>query len=434
MKPRIEVAGRAFEPWFCPSDVSETVRGVFNHDGKSCVAAFPGLFEVKGTLGVVLPRAYHAVTSQLDRVHAAGVTLRLLVRYLRDRDLQDSVVKEEVESALVHTGIDAEPIARLETGLQLWDEFTRNGLLPVAARTTSPRVVGRVHWPLTIARGHALLGESGVVYTDPVQTRFAIQPEHELTRLHVATASEAGAWLGWAPPPAKPLDPDEALAVIERHARTLYQDRQKRVCAWLRAWHSSSRTEHRTRHRTALGVFARDFPLVWERMLFKVLGSKEDMALPNGRYRRHPSDKFERSTRFQPDLLLDDRWNDQPVRLVLDAKDYIEGTLPKAEAVRKQILYRLLLSNRTKSGNPSLDRIGNGFLAPALVPEGVRVTALHEIEGEANSLGALGRIVCLDVDFARVATAYARGVVDGDLRSTIVSSVMAGKVTTPRSA
>ena len=195
-------------------------------------------------------------------------------------------------------------------------------------------------------------------------------------------------------------------------------------CAWLRAWHGSTRAEGRSRVRTPLGVFATNFPLVWERMLFVALGSTPNLDLPGGRYRRVPGGAMETSTSFRPDLILDDRWNGQPVRLVLDAKDYVEDELPKGEAVRKQILYRLLLSDRTKTGQLPLDRIGNGFLAPAQVAEGLRVTAVHDIEGQEDAAAALGRIVCMDVDFTRVATAYARGRVDVGLRAEIIAATM----------
>jgi hypothetical protein len=178
------------------------------------------------------------------------------------------------------------------------------------------------------------------------------------------------------------------------------------------------------------GIFALSFPLVWERMLFVALGSAELPQLPRGRYRRTDG-REEQATSFRLDLLLDAEHRGQRVRVVLDAKDYQPGKLPVHEAINKQILYRLLLARQ--SGLP-LDRVGNAFLAPAVVErsDGVSVHAVHDLEGEMGQAEAVGRIIALEVDFARVASAYVRGRPDQHLRGTVVELVMGAFATSER--
>jgi hypothetical protein len=163
------------------------------------------------------------------------------------------------------------------------------------------------------------------------------------------------------------------------------------------------------------GVFATSFPHVWERMLFVALGSRELPLLPEGRYVLADGRRGPHGTSFRLDLLLAADRKGEDVQLVVDAKDYEPGTLPAADAVNKQLLYRLLLSQKLAV---EMSKVGNAFVGPAVVAgaEGIRLHAVHDLAGSEAKMAPLGRIVSLEIDFGRVAAAYARGGADEGLR------------------
>lgn len=108
-------------------------------------------------------------------------------------------------------------------------------------------------------------------------------------------------------------------------------------------------------------------------------------------------------------------WKGKPALLVLDAKDYDYESWPGSADIAKQMLYRLLVSDKLRDEGMDLPCIGNAFLFPSREQgaDPVAVVGRHELRQEA--VGRMGRIVGLEVDYETVAKAYLAGRSDEDL-------------------
>jgi hypothetical protein len=116
---------------------------------------------------------------------------------------------------------------------------------------------------------------------------------------------------------------------------------------------------------------------------------------------------------------------------VLDAKDYAADSYPETADITKQILYRVLHSDRFDPSARPLERTHSAFLFPALVdtPSSVRVRCVHLLDGHADApadRAGWGDIVCIDLDYERVARAFARGP-DTGLRGAVLAAIRSVK-------
>ena len=433
---RVLLAGVPFEPWFPEAAVPSGLTRVFDFESglRQARVIGPGVFAVSGDVAVVLPRCYEGVADEADRFAAIGHTLRVLRRYLGEASTRRAVVEADLNIAPATAGDAVALMEILEASLLLWEDFRTNGPLAVATRTESTDARGRINWPRTIATRLPLVSGVDVIYHDPARTRHALSPLHPITRLHAMTAKVAGHFLGELRGFHEGrTSVREALKVLDRYEHALSSDRHRRVATLLRRYYSVSRRPASPRgpQQAASGIVAPSFPHVWERMLFVALGSDPIPVLPNGQYLRCESGARQAGASFRLDLLLQALHEGQPTLIVLDAKDYAPGALPAADAINKQLLYRLLLSSSSlvKDGATRplpLRYIGNAFVGPAFlrVDPWLRIQALHDFVGEENLAAPFGRIVSIEADFPRVASAYARGLADTRVREGVISAVM----------
>ena len=122
----------------------------------------------------------------------------------------------------------------------------------------------------------------------------------------------------------------------------------------------------------------------------------------------------------RPDLLV---FLEKPERLlVLDAKDYAEGTWPHSADIFKQMVYRLLGAAATEL---PLDRVGNAFLFPGEGAPLIRRRGTHVLDRTVPDLPGLGSIPALEVDLPRVMDAYRSGRVDRGIVGAVESMLLA---------
>jgi len=168
---------------------------------------------------------------------------------------------------------------------------------------------------------------------------------------------------------------------------------------------------------------ARNYEQVWEEMLQVALGHEERRRDRfSGTYHLQGA-KPKSGLLLKPDVLVRTRLGGRPVRLVLDAKDYRKGALPNTPDLTKQILYRLMLSDRIYEGATPLEAIGNAFLFPAVNQGLVRCRGTHALVGAPQS-GAPGVISCLELDLQRAEAAYLAGRVDEELLAQVAEAVL----------
>jgi len=399
----------------------------------------PGVLALDERLLFVLPRCYRPRPG--DPVEAApaassmALTLAVLARYRRELP-EGSVAREALALALVEVGDAGQAVDRLEAALALWADWRARGPLTVIRDRRSPDEPGRVHWPATIRRSRAVEQPSGPVYGRLVRARLRADPHDPLVSLHRRTCAAIGRELGLGggtgPAAGPPPGPAEAAAVIARGGWRCFADRQRRVLALLTRYHRPAAGGRATGRGRVAALFAPEFEYVWERMLAGALGHEPVREGLTGTYRL-PGGALRPGLDLRPDLVFRVRRGAAaPGLMVLDAKHYDYGDWPQTADITKQLLYRLLLSDRLRGGQPgvtALGAIGNGFLFPSRrLPSGAAVAlrGVHDIDaaGGIVDLERPGRVVGLDVDFERVARAWLSGRVDRGLRRAVTAAVM----------
>lgn len=220
------------------------------------------------------------------------------------------------------------------------------------------------------------------------------------------------------------IAPGEALAILERQRRACFADRHRQVAASLTTYYRSQLAREGKSGAPVQAIFARRFEYVWERMLQVALGHE---SILSGHFKGHyyrAGSRVGAGLDLRPDLLVRTRWQGENALMVLDAKDYDYDSWPRSADIGKQILYRLLVSERLRKQGLALDAIGNAFLFPARNHEGSPVATVGCHELDVPSLAALGRVVGLNLDFEAVARAYLASRVDGRLLKLVTKQVM----------
>lgn len=409
-----------------PGDIPAKLQRGLSCDDGQWRSRYPGVLAHQGRLVVVLPRFYAGASADhLD--DAPLVFLGALCRVLREA--RRSVTDHDVwlEQAVIASDQAWQLLDQIEAALLLARDHAEHGPIRIHEAVASQRVPGAIRWSRTIARSVAVVSGGSVTMADPVQVRRRIDLQHPLTALHEAVCAEVHAVLGLGGDVAEPVVRRAARATLERYDRALFQDRHRIVADLIARYLGAAGLGGAREARQVHGVLANSFPMVWERMLKLVLGPERPPSLPGGSYRGPAGTAVSGGLRLIPDLVIDGRVDDQPVIVVLDAKDYAPGQTghwPDTASIGKQLLYRYLLSDQYKPGQLGLAHIGNAFALPArLTGDHHACCAVHDLDGETGP-APFGRIVCVDVDFDRVARAYVRGQRDGELRRAIAVTVM----------
>jgi hypothetical protein len=381
----------------------------------------PGVLSLDERLWFVLPRCYRPPPGgEAPGAEAMLLTLSVLARYRRERP-QGAVLRRQDPLALVEAGEPGGALDHLEAGLALWADWRERGPLVLARARRSAVEPGRTHWPATVRSGQPV-GSGGQIFARQIRTRVRPDPQNELARLHLSTVAEAARALG-APGPRPPAEPGAPpLAILQRWRERCFADRQRRVLSLLERYHRPAGAGRLQGRDRVWGLFAPEFEFVWERMLAVALGHEPARQGLTGRYRL-PGGALAPGLELRPDILV--RLADPPGLLVLDAKQYDYGSWPQTADLTKQILYRLLLSDRLQ-GDVPLGRIGNAFLFPSRrLPDGqpVGLRGVHDLE-HGSDPERPGRVVGLDVDFERAARAYLTGRRDQGLRRQVAAAVM----------
>ena len=431
--PALVFAGVPFEPPMPYEALPEPLMAALEllEDGR-VRALGPGVLAHEERLLFVLPRCYRpAGGARAPGAEVMGLTLALLARYRRELP-GGSVGREALALALVEVGEAGQAVDRLEAALALWSDWRARGPLTVTRERRSPDEPGRVHWPSTLRRSRAVEQPSGPVFGRLIRARVRADPQDPLVSLHRRTCAAIGRELGLGseaagPPPGAA----EAAAVLARAGWRCFADRQRRVLALLARYHRPAAGGRATGRDRIAGLFAPEFEYVWERMLAGALGHEPVREGLTGSYRL-PGGALRPGLDLRPDLVFQvGRGEEEAGLMVLDAKHYDYGDWPQTADLTKQLLYRLLLSDRLRGGQPgvkALGTIGNGFLFPSCrLPPGapVAVRGVHDLDAAGIvDLERPGRVVGLDVDFERVARAWLSGRVDQGLRRAVTASVM----------
>ncbi len=433
LPPRLVIAGTPFPAPAALSAVPEALAAVVTvHATGQWVATGPGLLLVRDRVWIVLPRAYGATppAGAAENAERAALLVSSLARYRHETPAQRAVADDDgaLRDPLVTVGEAADLVDQVEAALLLWADYQREGpLIPASPRVTT-RHAGRALWPRTVREGAPLHGRGGVVFQQVFRSRVRPDPDHELALVHRGACAEVGARFGLGHVEVEALPtPREALQVVARQERSCFADRPRRLVALLRRYYAARAAAGRGSDRVQ-ALLARRFEYVWERMLQVALRHEGGAEELTGRYHLPGGAGSLAGLRLRPDLLTRARLHDgRQVLLVLDAKDYAADHWPSTPDLSKQILYRLLLSDRVRPGGLPLEAIGNAFLFPAVDPQrAVRVRGVHRLK-QAGGLqaGRPGWVAGLDVDLERVTRAYLAGRADEALRREVAEEVFA---------
>lgn len=421
MNPRVVVTGEPFAAW--AAEIPPLAADLLARDGELWVARSAGVLGVDGRLLAVLPRG-HAPPA--DPVAAVFAFAAALLRYRRDPARRS--VERGTEALRGGTGRDGERLDALEAALLLWSDYAANGPLVVSESVIEVDTPGRVHWARTLRDGAPTDGPGGPSVLGHRTVRSRRIPQNPLTLLHRSMAEGVGARLGLGPPPALPVPPPRtALPVVREGLRRAFADRPRRVLAWMAQILEDGRATSGFPERHFVLV-VRDFAPIWERMLQVALGHVPTRDGLSGDY-HGPDGQRSSGVRLVPDLLM--HWGEGEGRalLVLDAKDYGDGTWPATHDVTKQMLYRLLLSAPLHAQGLPPEKVGNAFLFPGAANPVAR-RGEHRLRNEQGRPGEPGRVVCLTVDLPTVMGAYRAGRPHAGLRAAVAAEVLGGSGTT----
>jgi hypothetical protein len=394
----VAVAGVPMPAW-CESDALAGIGECWSDAGDGrVVCEAPGIYFAGGTVRFVLPRCYSlAPPSGSAALGAALLLCRALFRY-REHGRR-AVGDQQGLAALRDFGrIDA-GLAWLEVALQLLEEERRNGLVYVASTDVSPHRPGRIHWPRT-QRNAVHVVDGAEVATSPLwRSRYAIDPDDDLTQLHRDTCAEVRGKLGMPGIAVRRWSSTLAMSVLDRRERAMYADRHKTVARWLRTYWARTAGVANTRRTEVAALYSPHFPLVWEAMLRTVLAG-EVFGLPHGTY---VIDGVEQpGLRLIPDFVIDVG----DVRCVVDAKHYDLASMPKSESLTKQMLYRWFASHESGRGIRPIDKVRSVFVLP-VVGRGTPMVELgaHSIVEGEEAFG-LGRVAVFGANFEKIVAAY----------------------------
>ena len=406
----ILVAGRAFTPWFDPSELDANAAECFERRGSELVPLGPGFFSVQGKLAFVLPRPWRTRTE--PGPDEPLLTLRTLSRYA-EHSTQRAVTDQALSlssGSLDHSG---NALLAVQNALMIWEDAKAHGPLWRSEFRKGPRELGRTQWSQTLTRSPTLPLRHTTIYPSPIRARHRLDAHSPLTLVHAQAVAEVRERLGAGPGPNHPIGRTKARQILDGYAQKVFSDRMRRVFPLLRRHFSPHRGFRRqaTSH-TAESLFARRFEYVWEAMLTVALGPALKPQTIRGQYRRPDPSQLNSlpGARLHPDLVVDlpDHRGD-PYRVVIDAKHYRPEHPPGTESIAKQMVYRHLLSQEFRSDGPPAERIGNAFLLPEVLSGSTlaRVLYTHDLHGEQHrGADSFGRIVVLGVNLVETQRAY----------------------------
>jgi hypothetical protein len=407
----------------------------------------PGILSGRGRVIILLPRFYHRRYRRLpprgrEAERAAWLLVSVLSRYARG-GAKTSVQRRAIEVRSDHPSQTAWSFADpIEAGLLIARDYRRNGPLPIAERNFTPFGRGRIDWKRSLRKGHPVSSEDGLVFDRHVQDRVAVSPSHEFTELHRNTAMWVATRFGFdtmgpggrSLHSDQELDPAAARDILARNRHKLFADRHRHMLEQLERFYEDeglAYAEGETSEFT--GLVATNFPLVWETMLQSVLQSEQwDETGYRSIYCPLTGGGHRKGLDLRPDIVL----REGSRQVIADAKDYREGSEPQGKALRKQLLYRLLLTSAFRPDGHDAARTGNCFLFPATTtPNTVTSDQKNEFELKGFCTRSVhhfdfatkhnvGRIASMEVDYERIAQAYTAGRIDFDLRSDLIERVM----------
>ncbi len=415
----VATAGIPFDLPKTSEPAAARLADYLQHEPGGWVASCPGLLAVGDTLVLVLHRSQAPKSQGL----LSQAQLHLTVLHLFATGTRRSVKKSAHELGLSSVGQGQGLLDQLEAAVCLWNDHQRNGPIVVAEPLRSHRTPGRIDWRRSQFEGVPVQGLGGEVYQSFVRTRVRRSSGHPLVALHRRTIQEIAALLRTGTRGAKLSSGCAARSVLDRYGRQVFEQRLKRVATLLSRYHKPAGAGETHGHSDVSALVATHYEQLWEEMLRVALGHEpQESDQFSGAY-YVTGQKPQTKLVLKPDILSRAAVDGHNVRLVLDAKDYAEGTWPATHDLTKQILYRLMLSNRIYEGEPDLKQIGNAFLFPGSQKEGVSLRGVHRLHGKVAG-GEPGTVVGLSVNLERVARAYVGGRTDQDLLERLAALVM----------
>lgn len=406
-------AGQAFEPWFGPDALTDPEAPV-RLDAQGCRVDAPGLYAFDGRLVAVLPHCFAERPPAPKHHPAAAIAMvRVLSSYRQRR--QRLVVDAERSVALRATGDGVDLLHQLEAVLLLDADHRQHGPLHLTRRQRGQRRPGRIDWPRTVRHSvHVVAPDGNITVPDPWHTRQALAPRDPLTELHAHTVGAGRALLLGEPAPPAVWARHDALALLRRREHELFQDRHRTVHGHLWRFHEARGGPAGAARRRVGGLYASDFALIWEAMLDTALGGRASVAFQGDYHLVDGGTSL--GAHLRPDTIVDL----DDVCLVVDAKHYTRGTLPRTESLAKQFLYRWMLSAESGHGHRPLAAIRNVFALPGRHPESpVRLLATHRLRSEHGDAD-FGVVWAVSIDYDRVAEAFVDGRLDAGLQRTLV--------------
>jgi hypothetical protein len=390
----IAIVGVRTEPW-CSPDGLTNLGGTWSIEGRHVVCNAPGIYVVRGKTRFVLPRCYVGAQT----LHGAGAiraALRLLsvLNRYRKQAAQRSVHEATQEISLRECGDIIDTLTWVESGLLLFDDAAQHGPIMFATPQLSPKREGRIHWGLTQQRGAHVVDGAEVVTSPLWRSRFAINPEDPLTRLHADTCSAIRAQFGLGTVSTRIWTPPEAIAVLDQREHAIYMDRHRRVVGWLRQYWQGRSGALDSRTSAISAVWSPSFPLVWEAMVGEVLRGRR-FWLPRGTYHLD-SGGMQTGLRLVPDFVVDVDGK----RLIVDAKHYGLDDLPETQSIAKQLLYRWYASSESGHGDVPLAAIQSVFMLPSVGYSSIGQTlGWHELDPVDGAADVFSRVHVVAADF-----------------------------------
>lgn len=384
-------------------------------------AAAPGFFSLEGETRLVLPRAFRREieTSSSSLARLVFLTVACIEKFWREKTRR-SVGQTDEDLPFLSCGDPSRLSDSLKAALLLWQDYREFGEFVQSRRLVSAELPGRILWDKTLRHGQPTFSRFGTVFQSVYRRSVRRDPKDELTGLHRASCLTVGRWLGRSKAVVSAPSTSAARSILSAYKHRCFSDRQRRVHGLLERFYQLAGASAQARPISAL--FLKNFEILWERALQVALGHDSALRGPSltGFYQIHESNARLRGLSLRPDILTVVKAGEHPHLLVLDAKDYQDGSWPKSKDIAKQMLYRFLLSCESGGGAWPLARIANAFLFPASLKS--RAVALRGYHDTHQALEhGLGHIWGIDLDAARVLDTYL-----GDRRdSTLLDQVSA---------
>ena len=354
---------------------------------------------------------FNKLESASEKFRNALLLLAALKKYALKPTEKTTIENEPV---LLSIGDKNTPstIDRLEASLLLWNDYLKNGSLPVTEKIRRKNGRGRVNWTKTIRESTTLAtsrqendqtSRTSIFCPVQVTERVECNPFHPITILHQYTCYQIAKALGQVSVEALPFQwtPRE---ILQKYAGKLSTDRQQKVISWLKKFYLSHSKDSLSKDKVQIYV-AKSFEHIWEEMCRVTLNASNR----NFYSQYHMPDGTIKDKQYKIDVWFES----SNQTYVLDAK-YKEDTnsLFAGSDFYKQIVYAaFILNDKTFKDRFQNERGGiyNGFLVPANLSSKQKkldVYGIHSFNVGDKLFSNCGHLVYINVDVLSLIQMY----------------------------